>query len=286
MNENVFSFNEHYQSNTGNVITVPCSKLIDHPLRVKVFDELYIQELTFSIARYGLFSPLLVRKLDDACYQVISGHCRLKAILRLKWTHCPLTVIDCDDITAKMLLASSNSSSRYFTAIEEGLIIQSMHDQDGLEFSDICKLFRKSNSWVSRRLSLILNLKEHIQNDVQKGLIKARTAQEIALLPQGKQSVFAESVKKHALSKDETSKLVQAIKNSDFNDQIFSACISDPKDYLKNIQNNHQKITPKDAEPKDNSILILVNKLNTNMKQLVLSMEEKASGLRRRKWLF
>ena len=279
MNENVFSLNDHYQGNTGNVITVPCSKLTDHPLRFKCFDELYIQELTFSIARYGLFSPLLVRVLDDGCYQVISGHCRLKAILKLKWTNCPVTVIDCDDITAKILLASSNSASRYFTAIEEGLIIQSMHEQDNLEFADISKLFRKSKSWVSRRLSLVSNLEQNVQNDVQKGLIKARTSQEIALLPQGNQTVFADCVKKHDLSKDETSKLVQALKKSNFNDEIFNACVNNPRGYLENAQNSKQKKMPKDVVLKDNSIFILVNQVNTNMKQLVMSMEEKVGGL-------
>ena len=279
MNENIFSLNDHYQGNIGNVIMLPCSKLTDHPLRFKIFDELYIQELTFSIARYGLFSPLLVRLMDDGCYQVISGHCRLKAILKLKWAHCPVAVIDCDDITAKILLASSNSSSRYFTAIEEGLIIQSMHEQDNLEFADISKLFRKSNSWVSRRLSLVLNLEENVQNDVQKGLIKARTAQEIALLPQGNQTVFADCVKMHNLSKDETSELVQAIKKSDFNDEIFNACVNNPKGYLKNTQSNKQKKIAKDVVLKDNSIIVLVNNINTNIKQLVMSMEEKVGGL-------
>jgi len=279
MNETVCSLNDHYQGNTGNVITVPCNKLMDHPLRFKCFDELYIQELTFSITRYGLFSPLLVRLMDDGCYQVISGHCRLKAILKIKWSNCPVTVIDCDDIMAKILLASSNSSSRYFTAIEEGLIIQSMHEQDNLEFADISKLFRKSKSWVSRRLSLVLNLEQNVQNDVQKGLIKARTAQEIALLPQGNQTVFTDCVKKHDLKKDETSELVQALKKSDFNDDIFNACVNNPRAYLKNIQDSKQKIIPEDVVPKDNSIFYLVNKVNNNMKQLVMSMEEKFGGL-------
>ena len=279
MNENILSLNNHYQGNTGNVITVPCSKLSEHPLRFKSYDELYIQELTFSIARYGLFSPLLVRLLDNGFYQVISGHCRLKAILKLKWTQCPVTVVDCDDITAKMLLASSNSSTRDFTAIEEGLVIRSMHEQDNLELVAISKLFRKSVSWISRRLSLVSSLDEKVQNDVQKGLIKARTAQEIALLPQGKQSVFADCVKKHDLSKDEASELVQALKKSDFNDENFNAYVDNPRDYLKTKQKTKQETTAKDVEQKENSIFILINRMNSNMKQLLISMEEKIGGL-------
>jgi len=58
-----------------------------------------------------------------------------------------------------------------------------LHEYDGLDLQGIGKLFNKSKSWVSRRLSLVLNLEDSVQADVQKGLLKARTAQEIWLHP-------------------------------------------------------------------------------------------------------
>jgi len=172
-------------SGHGSVVFIPCGKLKDHPLRLNNYDEMYVRELEISISCHGLFNPLLVRPASDGYFEILSGHYRLRAVLRLGWQSCPATIIDCDDIAAKALLLTSNSSQRHFTAIEEGLIIRNLHEYDGLELDGIGKLFNKSKSWVSRRLSLVLNLEESVQADVQRGLLKARAAQENCLIAPG-----------------------------------------------------------------------------------------------------
>ena len=279
MHESTFSTNTSCD-NGDKVVLVPCTKLRDHPLRLNYFDEIYIHELAYSIARYGMFNSLLVRLLEDGYYQIISGHNRLRAVLNLHWLNCPVTEIDCDDIIAKSLLAVSNSLDRHFSAIEEGLIVRDLHEQDKLDLTAIGKLFKKSKSWASRRLSLVSNLEESVRDDVQKGLLKARTAQEIASLPRGNQMVFSNCVKEHNLSKDETSKLVQVLKNAEFNDNVFDACINNPKDYLQNIPTSKEKVKPKEVTHKeDSSVIFLVNKVNSSLRRLVISMEEKAGSL-------
>ena len=280
MSETAFTNTNSGCDNGDKVILMPCAKLIDHSLRLNYFDEVYIHELSHSIARYGLFNSLLVRLLEDDHYQIISGHNRLRAVLKLRWLSCPVTVIDCDDIIAKAMLAVSNSFDRHFSAIEEGLIVRDLHEQDKLDLTAIGKLFKKSKSWASRRLSLVLNLDEGIREEVQKGLLKARTAQEIVSLPRGNQMVFADCVKEHNLSKDETSKLVQALKSTGFNDKVFDACIRNPKGYLQNILISKDKEKPEKVTQKEKSSLIsMTNQVNFILQSLLVSMEEKSGDL-------
>lgn len=265
----------------GSVILVSCSSLRDHPLRPASFDELYLQELAYSIARHGMLNPLLVRPLSDDYWQIIAGHYRMRAVLKLRWSMCPVMVIDCDDITAKMLLATSNSSGRYFSAIEEGLIIHNLHEQDKLDFNAIGKLFKKSKSWVSRRLALVLSLEEDVRDDVQKGLLKARTAQEIALLPRGNQSALAQCVKKHQLSKDETAILVQVLKDDGFNEQSFCDCFSNPRIYLQKVKKSvPEKIAAKTERPtKGNYGIDLAGRTLVFLERLNIFLNEKADDL-------
>lgn len=264
-------------SSDAGTILVPCGKLRDHPLRLNSYDKMYLRELELSISRYGILSPLLVRSLDDGCFQVIAGHYRLRAALRLGYQECPVTIIDCDDITAKALLATSNYQERYFTAMEEGLIIRDLHQQDRLDFTDIGRLFNKSKSWVSRRLSLVLSLDEILQDDVQKGFLKARTAQEIALLPRGNQLAFARCVMENSLSKDEASSLVQAIKKSGFQEDIFNDCIVNPRVFLENQKSAGRKKKvgrdQKNSASKVEELISSLNRTNIFLQKLINYLE-------------
>ena len=262
-------------SDAGTIL-MPCGKLRDHPLRLSSYDNIYLRELELSISRYGILSPLLVRPLDDGCFQIIAGHYRLRAALRLGFQECPVTAIHCDDITAKTLLATSNYQERNFTAMEEGLIIQDLYEQDRLDFNDIGRLFKKSKSWVSRRLSLVLSLDEAVQNDVQKGLLKARTAQEIALLPRGNQLAFARCVMENNLSKDEVSSLVQAIRKSGFKEDMLNDCIVNPRAFLeshKNLSRKKKVRASKNSVIKADEMIISINKANIFLQKLIDYLE-------------
>lgn len=267
----------------GSVVFIPCDKLKDHPLRLNNYDEIHLRELEISISRHGIFNPLLVRPAQEGYFEILSGHYRLRAVLRLGWQSCPATIIiDCDDIAAKALLLTSNSSQRHFTAIEEGLIIRNLHEHDGLELDGIGKLFNKSKSWVSRRLSLVLNLEESVQADVQRGLLKARTAQEIALLPRGNQREFAQCVKENNLGKEDTAVLVQVLKKAGFDHDVFSDCINDPRAYLQSTKrNNPQKKvnTTGNGSYNIDTVISAVTRTDFTLQRLIIFLDQKINDL-------
>lgn len=77
----------------------------DHPFRVKDNEEL--QTLCDSIREYGVLSPLLARPSEDG-YEIISGHRRKAAALKLGLDKLPVLVRDMTDDEAVILMVDSN----------------------------------------------------------------------------------------------------------------------------------------------------------------------------------
>ena len=77
----------------------------DHPFQVKDNEEL--QALCDSIREYGVLSPLLARPTEDG-YEIISGHRRKAAAMRLGLDKLPVLVRDMTDDEAVILMVDSN----------------------------------------------------------------------------------------------------------------------------------------------------------------------------------
>ena len=90
------------------VSMIPMDKLRgfrNHPFQVK--DDDAMDALCESIAQYGVLSPLLARSLEDG-YEIISGHRRRAAALRLGLEELPVLVRDMTDDEAVILMVDSN----------------------------------------------------------------------------------------------------------------------------------------------------------------------------------
>ena len=77
----------------------------DHPFQVKDNEEL--QALCDSIREYGVLSPLLARPTEDG-YEIISGHRRKAAALKLGLDKLPVLARDMTDDEAVILMVDSN----------------------------------------------------------------------------------------------------------------------------------------------------------------------------------
>lgn len=77
----------------------------NHPFQVK--DDESLQALCDSIREYGILSPLLARPTDDG-FEIVSGHRRKVAALRLGLDRLPVLVRDMSDDEAVILMVDSN----------------------------------------------------------------------------------------------------------------------------------------------------------------------------------
>lgn len=77
----------------------------NHPFQVK--DDESLQALSDSIREYGILSPLLARPAGEG-YEIVSGHRRKAAALRLGLDKLPVLVRDMSDDEAVILMVDSN----------------------------------------------------------------------------------------------------------------------------------------------------------------------------------
>jgi DNA modification methylase len=105
-----------------------------------------VDKVAASIKRFGFGSPIIARKAD---HEVIAGHTRLKAAIKLGLRQVPVRFVDLDPADAHLLALADNKTAEIAEWDEEqlGKILDELRGQDvdlidGTGFTDaeICKL--------------------------------------------------------------------------------------------------------------------------------------------------
>ena len=94
---------------TEKVMDIQMDKLIgfqNHPFQVK--DDESLKMLCESIQDYGVLSPLLARPITDGNYEIVSGHRRKAAAMKLGLKKVPVLVREMTDDEAVILMVDSN----------------------------------------------------------------------------------------------------------------------------------------------------------------------------------
>jgi ParB/RepB/Spo0J family partition protein len=160
-----------------------------------------------SIQTYGQISPVVCVK-GQGGYELIDGFKRLRACRRLSKETVRVKVIEVSGRVCKAAMIQLNWSGRSINEIEEALVLQSLHLEDGLTQIEIAALLGRDKSWVSRRIALIERLSEEVQEDIWLGLLPIMTGRDLAKLPRGNQKEAADAILKNRFSTREAAKLI------------------------------------------------------------------------------
>ena len=160
-----------------------------------------------SLRTYGQLTPVVCARSANG-YELIDGFKRLRASRRLKMETLTARILVTSERVSKAAMIQLNKASRSLSAIEEAFVVHALHEEDGLNQLEIGMLVGRHVSWVSRRLSLVRNLEEPVQQTIKLGLLSVVAGRDVARLPRGKQSEAMEAILKHGLSTREVSKLV------------------------------------------------------------------------------
>jgi hypothetical protein len=88
-------------------------------------------------------------------------------------------------------------------------MISVLIEKENFTLTEIGKIWGRSKSWVSRRLSLLTHLEPKMKNELKHGFLAPRLAQELARLPQGNdQERILKIVRRENMNKDDASQLV------------------------------------------------------------------------------
>jgi len=167
-------------------------------------------EMNKLIAQQGQIQPVVLRRAGKDQYQLIDGFKRYQVAVERGQTIIKGKVIEVSEMEGKVMMMMCNRSGGKLQAYEEGLILHSLHEEDGLEQQEISRLTGYSRSWVSRRISLIEKTEQVIRDMLRLGEISPSQARVLIKLPCGNQGKIIQNIQRHGLSCQELNQVVEA----------------------------------------------------------------------------
>ena len=197
----------------------------NHPFQVK--DDESLQALCDSIREYGILSPLLARPADDG-FEIVSGHRRKAAALRLGLDRLPVLVRDMSDDEAVILMVDSNIQRENLLPSEKAFAYKMKLDalkHQGRATSDrvgqklsvevVGEQTNESKTQVQRYIRLT-NLAKPILDMVDQQRIAFSPAVELSYLTRQEQAELWDLMQ----SEDCTPSLSQAIRMKKLSQQV------------------------------------------------------------------
>ena len=148
----------------------------------KDFDEASLQELTDSIAKYGVLQPLLVRPIGDTGYQLIAGERRWRAARLAGLTEVPVVVRELSDEEAAAIALIENLQREDLNPVEEAFGLRKLMDDFGLTQEQTAERVGKSRPAIANALRL-LKLPSAILEHVRDNTISAGHARALLAFP-------------------------------------------------------------------------------------------------------
>ena len=194
------------------------------------------RRLLASLAERGQQVPIVVIALADEAnrYLVIDGYKRIRALQRLGRDTVSATVWDMNE-TEALILDRSLRTAEGETALEQGWLLSELHRSLGLSLADLARRFDRSVSWVSRRLALVRELPEPVQQHVRNGKIGPWAAMKY-LVPIARANRLscerlAEAIARHQFNTGEVGQIYEAWRNG--MSYVQNSIIDDPKLFLR-----------------------------------------------------
>ena len=121
----------------------------------KSFDDERLNELAESIKSQGIIQPIIVRKIDNAKFEIIAGERRWRASKIAGLKTIPAIVRELDDKTALAIGLVENLQREDLKPMDEAEALQQLKNEFKLKDIEIAELIGKSKSEVSRLFGLL-----------------------------------------------------------------------------------------------------------------------------------
>jgi ParB/RepB/Spo0J family partition protein len=206
------------------------------------------QRLVASIATSGQQTPVVVVSDSEHAgrYRLIDGFKRVAALEQLGRDTVEAILWDINEADA-LVLDRSMRFSEHETALEQGWLLQELEQRFGYSLEDLARRFDRSVSWVSRRLALVEQLPQSVQQRVRAGEISAHVAMKY-LAPVARANAddcqrMAEAFSKHRFTSRQAGELYAAWR--DASPTIRQRILDSPELFLK----AHQQVSPQPSSP-------------------------------------
>lgn len=137
------------------------------------FDESALQELADAIkTTNGLLQPIVVRAIENDCYEIIAGERRWRAAMLAGFSTVSCLIKICSDIEAMEAALIENISRQDLNPIEEANAYQRLLDDFGYTHEQIAERVGKSRAKITNTLRM-----QKLDTRVQQFLIKGELSE-------------------------------------------------------------------------------------------------------------
>jgi len=169
------------------------------------FNEESLNELTESIKKHGVLSPILVRELGLNKYEVIAGERRLRASLKAGLETIPCLIDQKKDQDALESALIENLQREDLNAVEEARGYDRLKREFGLTQDEVATSTGKARSTIANSLR-ILSLPQKVLDYLAAGKIEKGHAKLLASLDTKEAEQAAENIVKNKLTVRDLSK--------------------------------------------------------------------------------
>ena len=163
----------------------------------------------------GYYRPVVLSD-EQGCMTLLAGESAFEACLEDKAAKIPAVILKTDgEADGLMFALQSAELDEPLGAVSVGAAVVRLIDQHGVARRRIAEALGKSAAWINRMENLGRRLNPAVREMVAMGQIPARSAQEIARLPNNVQVQFAVSASNGFLSKENVVYLVNRYLNED-----------------------------------------------------------------------
>ena len=166
----------------GGIIWLPVDELDPNPVQPrKNFPDGDLQELSDSIAQYGVLNPLTVR-LRDNKYELVAGERRLRAARLAGLYDVPCILLDVSLEDASLIALVENLQRRDLDFLEEANGLSQLIKLFGMSQEEAARRIGKSQSAVANKLRL-LKLPEDVLRSLCDNGLTERHGRALLRLP-------------------------------------------------------------------------------------------------------
>lgn len=176
----------------------------------KTFPPEELETLAESIRKYGVISPITVRRNGDM-YTIIAGERRWRAARMADLTEIPVIIVSADDKKASEMALVENLQRSDLNPVEEGQAYAALISEYKLTQEEVAEQIGKSRSAVTNALRII-ELPDAALSLLAEGKISPGHAKVLLGIKDAeKLAVAAQTVADRELSVRETEKLVKQL---------------------------------------------------------------------------
>jgi len=173
------------------------------------------RRLLASLAEHGQQMPIVVVAEADR-FVVVDGYKRVRAMRRLGQDTLQAACWELSELEALLLGRLIRATSEE-SAFEQGLWLQELQHRFAVPLEDLARRFDRSVSWVSRRLALVRDLPEPVQQAVLRGQVVPHAAMKslvpLARANRGECERFVEAIAGRRFTSRQVGELVTAYRS-------------------------------------------------------------------------